>query len=173
MITWEAQSRADDNANNFASIAGWWQALDGKPLRWQQRLIPEDGDIDWAAQRFDETFQCQTPDVRGITLYWTKQGESTEKSTTPAKMEFSPIQQRLLVYPESQAELVIGIEVAEAAREIVRLRSPEWRAERLTDDGGQPAGCQLIVHDNDTRLDIQVDMNADSLADLKHLLATL
>lgn len=173
MITWNATSQDAENANNFTIIAKWWKSLEKKSLLWKQRLVPESGEIDWKPQRFDETFVCEAPDVRGITLFWKKEEAAPEKSMTPAKLEFHPTRQHLFVYLESQKDLVISVEVPGVVRETLRMQNPAWFSERILDNAGQVAGYQLMIHDTTNLVEIQVDMDASSLNYLKNVIIDL
>ncbi len=173
LITWKAQSQESENANNFTIISNWWKSLEKKSVLWKQRLIPETEDIDWNPQRFDDTFMCESPDVRGMTLYWKKQDAPQEKSMTPAKLEFNPTQQHLFVYPETQKDLVISVEVPGVVRETLRMQNPAWFSERMVDDAGQVVGYQLMIHDTTNLVEIQVDMDESSLNYLKNVLRDL
>lgn len=173
VITWQAQSQEPENANNFNIISNWWKSLEKKSILWKQRLVPEEGDVDWNPQKFDDTFSCTTLDVRGITLYWTKEGDPQEKSITPAKLEFNPTQQHLYIYPESQKDLVISVEVPGVIRETLRLQNPAWFSERVLDDAGQVVGYQLMVHDTTNLVEIQIDMDENSLNYLKNVITEL
>ncbi len=173
MMTWQAQSEEPENANNFTIITKWWKSLDSKDLLWKQRLIPESGEIDWDPQRFDDTFRCMDPDVRGITLFWHKDDAPQEKNMTPAKLEFNPTQQHLLIYPESQKDLVISVEVPGVVRETLRMQNPAWFSERIVDDAGQVTGYQLLIQDTTNLVEIQIDMDAGSLNYLKNVISDL
>jgi hypothetical protein len=115
-LLWQPNSDNPDNGANFATIQQWWASLNDQKIAWRQRLIPESGNIselDWEPQRFDEVFKLQTPQIRGITLYWNKPDSDRERSTTPRKLEFDSHTQQLYIYPQSQKELVIRVGVPE------------------------------------------------------------
>ncbi len=173
IITWKAQSQEPENANNFTIIANWWKSLEKKDLLWKQRLVPETGDIDWDPQRFDDTFSCMAPDVRGITLYWKQKDAPHEKNMTPAKLEFNPTRQHLFVYPESQQDLIVSVEVPGVVRETLHMQNPAWFSERIVDDGGQVAGYQFMIHDTTNLVEIQIDMDESSLNYLKNVISDL
>jgi len=168
-ITWQAQSQLPENANNFSIISNWWKSLEKKSILWKQRLVPEEGDIDWNPQRFDDTFICTEPDVRGITFFWKKEDVLQEKSITPAKLEFNPTQQHLYLYPESQKDLVISVEIPGVVRETLNMKNPAWFSERILDEAGTAIGYRLMVHDTTNLVEIQVDMDESSLNYLKNV----
>jgi hypothetical protein len=167
MILWEAQSQASENAKNLSIIANWWKSLDKKSVLWKQRIIPEKGEIDWDPQKFDDTFVCVEPDVRGITLYWKKEEEEAEKNITPAKLEFNPTQQHVFVYPETQKDVVISVEIPGVVRETLQMKNPAWFSERMTDEAGDVSGYRLVIHDTTNLVEVQIDMDEGSLNYLK------
>ena len=173
MIVWQAQLQTAENGQNFNIIADWWKSLDTKSVLWKQRIIPESGEIDWEPQRFDTTFVCSEPDVRGITLYWKKEAEDQEKNITPVKMEFDSTRQQIYVYPENQENLVISVEVPDAVRETVRMKNPGWFSEQVCDDAGNVTGYRLRIHDATNLVEVRVEMDESSLNYLKSALNTL
>jgi len=103
-IIWQQNSDNPANGSNFATIQQWWANLNDKKIAWRQRLIPESGDVSqlhWESQRFDEVFKLESPQIRGITLYWYKPDGNSERSTTPRKLELDTQQQQLYIYPQS------------------------------------------------------------------------
>src|ERR671933_247555 len=104
-IIWLQGSNNPENGNNLVTIKQWWTSLHDKKITWRQRLIPQTEDVsalDWEPQRFDEVFKIQTPEIRGITLYWHKPDTEQERSTTPRKLELEKESQQLYIYPQSQ-----------------------------------------------------------------------
>jgi hypothetical protein len=129
-ILWQQNSDNPENGNNFATIQQWWTSLNDKKIAWRQRLVPQTGDIselDWEPQRFDEVFKLQTPQIRGITLYWRKPDTEQERSTTPRKLELDPHTQQLYIYPQSQKELVIRVGIPEIVYQKIELTNPQWQ----------------------------------------------
>lgn len=168
MILWEAQSQAPENAKNLTIITNWWKSLDKKSVLWKQRLIPEHGEIDWDPQKFDDTFVCVDPDVRGITLYWKKEAGEEEKNLTPVKLEFSPTQQHVFVYPETKQDVIISVEVPGVVRETLQMKNPAWFSERLTDEADTVTGYRLVIHDTTSLIEVQIEMDEGSLNYLKN-----
>ena len=85
-IVWQQGSNKPENLNNFGLISQWWSSLANKDVTLAQRLIPQTGEVDqlnWEQQRFDEVFEIQNPEIRGITLYWRKPDSPQERNTTP------------------------------------------------------------------------------------------
>lgn len=168
MILWEAQSQAPENAKNFSIIANWWKSLEKKSVLWKQRLIPKQGAIDWEPQKYDDTFACVEPDVRGITLYWKKEAGGEEKNITPVKLEFNPTQQHVFVYPESKKDVVISVEVPGVFRETLQMKNPAWFSERITGEAGTVTGYRLVIHDTTNLIEVQIAMDEGSLNYLKN-----
>jgi hypothetical protein len=166
-VLWEAESQAPDNAKNLSIIANWWKSLDKKSILWKQRVIPEKGEIDWDPQKFDDTFVCFEPALRGFTLYWKKKEGEEETNITPVKLEFNPTQQHLFVYPERQKDVVISVEIPGVVRETLQMKNPAWFSERVTDEAGNVSGYRLVIHDASTLVEVQIEMDEGSLNYLK------
>jgi hypothetical protein len=173
MITWKPQSQEPGNADNFGTISTWWKSLEQKSVLWKQRLVPEEGDVDWNSQRFDETFTCAASDVRGITLFWNKENDGQERSITPGKLEFDPLRQHLYVYPESQKDLVISVEIPGVVREALKLKNPVWFGESIFDTANTTTGYRLTIQDTTNSVEIHVDMDEGSLDVLKSVVNAL
>ena len=164
---WQQGSDNPDNGNNFAIIKQWWANLNDKKVAWRQRLIPQSGNVselDWEPQRFDEVFNLRSPQIRGITLYWQKPDSEQERSTTPRKLELDLSSQHLYIYPQTQKELVIRVGVPELIYQKLELKNPEWQ--------GTNAGeiYILTVRDKQQKLEIQLTLTPDNLAQLKQQL---
>jgi hypothetical protein len=166
-VVWQQDSSNPTSANDFATISQWWNSLNGKEITWRQRLIPEVGtvaDLDWEPQRFDETFQIVTPNVRGITLYWHKPDSKDERNTTPYKLELDQLQQQLFIYPQTQRGVVIRVALPQVVYQQVKIKQPQLA---MTQTGGQST---LVVRDEAQRLEIQISLSPEKLAELKQQL---
>lgn len=166
-VVWQQGSSEPNNAENFANIQQWWTSLSGKEVTWRQRLLPESGDVselNWEPQRFDEAFAIVTPQIRGITLYWHKPDAKDERNTTPYKLELDQLQQQLLIYPQSQRNLVIRVALPQVVYQQVKIKQPQLA---VTQAAGQSV---LIVRDEAQRLEIQVSLSPEKLAELKQQL---
>ncbi|MBF2047041.1 MAG: hypothetical protein EDM05_68560 [Leptolyngbya sp. IPPAS B-1204] len=166
-VVWQQDSPTPSRAEDFATISQWWSNLNGKEITWRQRLIPEIGsvaDLDWEPKRFDETFQIITPNVRGITLYWRKPDFQDERSTTPYKLELDPLQQQLFIYPQSQRGVVIRVALPQVVYQQVKIKQPQLG---VTQTGGQ---ALLTIRDEAQRLEVQVSLSPEKLAELKQQL---
>lgn len=166
-VVWQQDSSNPTSANDFATISQWWSSLNGKEITWRQRLIPEIGtvaELDWEPQRFDETFQIVTPNVRGITLYWHKPDSKDERNTTPYKLELDQLQQQLFIYPQTQRGVVIRVALPQVVYQQVKIKQPQLA---VTQSGGQST---LVVRDEAQRLEIQISLSPEKLAELKQQL---
>jgi hypothetical protein len=166
-IVWQQGGSDINNAENFAAISRWWTSLNREEITWRQRLIPDTGaitDLNWEPQRFDETFQIATPEVRGITLYWRKPDSKDERNTTPHKLELDQLQQELYIYPQSQRNVVIRVALPQVVYQQVKISQPQLT---LTQVAGQTV---LIVRDEAQQLEIEVSLSPEKLAELKQQL---
>jgi hypothetical protein len=168
VISWEAQSQNPDNSKNFGIIANWWKSIEKKSVMWKQRVVPDSGEINWSPQKFDDTFVLTKSDVRGITFYWRKGESEDEANTTPAKLEFNPTQQHLYLYPETQKNLVISVEIPGAVRETLRMKNPAWFSEKISDEAKNETIYRLIIHDTTNLVEVEIEMDEGSLNFLKH-----
>ncbi len=167
-ILWQQNSDNPENGNNFATIQQWWTSLNDKKIAWRQRIIPETGNVselDWEPQRFDEVFKLQTPQIRGITLYWRKPDANQERSTTPRKLELDSDRQQLYIYPQSQKELVIRVGIPEIVYQKIAIANPQWQ--------GTKAGENYILtlRDQQQQLEIKLTLTPANLAQLKQQLS--
>jgi hypothetical protein len=166
-ITWQQGSDNPDNGNNFATIKQWWESLNDKKIAWRQRLIPQSGNVselNWEPQRFDEVFKLQSPQIRGITLYWRKPDTDRELSTTPRKLELESDRQQLYIYPQSQKELVIRVGVPEIIYRKIEINNPQWQGTSVGEN------YILTLRDNLQQLEIKLTLNTENLAQLKEQL---
>ena len=173
VILWEAQSQNPDNAKNFNIIANWWKSIGKKSVMWKQRITPDNEEIDWSPQKFDDTFVLAESDVRGITFYWRKGESEDEANTTPVKLEFNPTQQHLYLYPETQENLVISVEIPGAVRETLRMKNPAWFSEKIYNEAENVTTYRLVVHDTTNLIEVEIEMDEASLNYLKHALNEL
>ena len=172
-IIWEFGSQQPDNAENFKVIAEWWKSLKTQKVVWKQRIISQNGQVDWAPQKFDETFAFFDVDVRGISFFWKKDDKGGGGDITPAKLEFTPLFQRVYLYPESRKDVVICVEVPFKMDNMLLLTNPSWFAERLNHEVGAAASYQLVVRDHETQTEIKIQMDQGNLYYLQHALAQL
>lgn len=165
---WQQGSSDPDNANHFLAISQWWAGLAGKEITWQQRLVPASGNVtelNWEPQRFDEVFLISNAEVRGITLYWRKPDSKDDRNTTPHKLELDHLQQQLYIYPQSQREVVIRVGLPQVIYQQVKLIHPQIV---VANSGEQPG---LTLRDETQRLEIQVVLSSEAMAQLKQQLS--
>lgn len=166
---WEQSSSDPNNADHFAAISQWWVSLNSKEITWRQRLIPESGNLadqNWEPQRFDETFTLELPEVRGITLYWRKPDAKEERNTTPHKLELDRLQQQLYIYPQSQRGVVIRVALPQVVYQQVKINQPQLTM--LKTEGKS----MLVIRDESQRLEIQVNLSSDQIAQLQQQLGS-
>ncbi len=173
MITWQQGSQAPENSGNFSTIAEWWKSLATKSVLWKQRMIPESGEVDWASQKFDDTFDFAEADVRGITFYWKKTAVADASNITPSRLEFNPSLQRLYFYPETQKELIISVEIPGTVRESLKVKNPSWFTEKVLDDAGNVTEYRLVILDDTNQAEVQIEMNQGNLDFLKNAVCDL
>lgn len=166
-IIWQQNSDNPENGQNFATIQQWWTSLNDKKVAWRQRLIPDTGNVnqlDWEPQRFDEVFKLQTPEIRGITLYWRKPDSEQQRSTTPRQLELHERNQQLYIYPQSQKELVIRVSTPEILYQRLEIANPQWEGI------GAGENYILTLRDNQKQLEIKLTLSPDNLEKLKEQL---
>lgn len=165
MIVWQAHKPGSDQAENLAKISQWWSNLDSKEISWQQRVIPQNGqvrEIDWQQMlKFDEKFIIKNPQLRGITLYWYKPDLELERNTTVDKLELDPVEQRLWLYPRTQSQLVICVTRLGVNYQTIELVDPLIAGTAAEDK------CLLLLRDVGQKLQIKLILNRDSLVQLR------
>jgi hypothetical protein len=164
-IVWQYGSSDPNNAENLATIRQWWADLNGKKIHWRQRVLPGTVDastLSWETQRFDESFVLTQPDLRGITLYWQKPDVAEARSFSPDRLELDQLRQQLYIFPKSQKEVVVRIEVADLAYQTLNLQTSQvqFMAESQT----------LSFRDEARRVEIKVALTPELLAQLKQQL---
>lgn len=166
-IIWQQSSTKPENLPNFALISQWWSSLVNKEIKLAQRLIPQSGEVEelnWEFQRFDEVFELQHPEVRGITLYWRKPDSEQERNTTPHQLVLDTRRQQLYIFPQSQKQLVIRVELPQITYETIEIKNPQLEY--------SPTGQNhiLTLRDAQQRLEIKVTLSSDTLNQLKQQL---
>ncbi|HEY9771005.1 MAG TPA: hypothetical protein V6C71_21345 [Coleofasciculaceae cyanobacterium] len=166
-LIWQQNSSEPNNRDNLDAIAQWWSNLAGKEVAWQQRLIAASGDlqdINWQPQKFDEKLVLQTPQLRGITIYWCNDQTTDERNITPSKLQLNLTKQQLYVFPQSQSQVIIRISLPESVYQKLNLLNPQIAA-TLKDNG-----AMILLRDEAQKLEIRVTLNS---ARLKQLLDRL
>lgn len=169
-IIWQQGSSNPDNSVNFDQIVNWWDNLAGQEITFAQRLIPENNnfeDINWDEQRFDETFIPITSEIRGITLYWQKQGEENERNLTAHKLELNRETQKLDIYSQSQKQVVIRVAIPQVKYSLIELNNPQIAGNAIAKD------CVLLLRDNQQQIEVKLKLSPDKQNDLVSLLTKL
>jgi hypothetical protein len=155
-IIWQQGSGKADNLENLAIISQWWKSLANKDIALAQRLIPQTGEVDelnWEPQRFDEKFEIQNPEIRGITLYWSKTDSTQERSTTPHQLVLDTRQQHLYIFPQSQTQLVMRVALPQIVYETIELKNPHIE---FSSDG---ENRWLILRDPQEKIEVKASIN--------------
>lgn len=122
------QQGIEEGEIKLAQIKEWWQGLTGKQLLWQQRPIPPDNDfssVNWEPQKFDEEFIPIKTDLRGITLYWQRPTDTTERNLTPISLKLDRVAQTLDIMPDSSRNYFVRVTSKEPAYQLIRLLYPQ------------------------------------------------
>ncbi|MEY4519367.1 MAG: hypothetical protein RLZZ499_1966 [Cyanobacteriota bacterium] len=162
-LIWQQNSSQPDNGDNLKAIAQWWSELAGKEVAWQQRLIPPSGnleELDWQPQKFDEKLVLETPQVRGITLYWRNKQGTDERNITPHKLDLNIAQQRLYIFPQSQSQVVISVSLPVIAYQQLNLVNPQIAA---TIKNGQGI---ILLRDAAEKLEVKVALSQSQVKQL-------
>lgn len=160
-IIWQQGSSNPENATHLETIRQWWADLAGQEINWQQRLIPENGDlsqINWESQKFDEVFMIVNPQLRGITLYWYKPKNDQERSITASKLELDPLYKQLYIYSQSQANIVIRVETPKVKYQNIEVKNPEIAVGK---------NGTILLRDTQQLLEIKISLTPEKLEQLK------
>lgn len=166
-IIWQQSSTKPENPRNFALISQWWSSLANKEITFAQRMMPQSGEVDelnWEPQRFDEAFELKKPEIRGITLYWRKSDSEQERNTTPHQLVLDTRRQQLYIFPQSQKQLVIRVELPQITYETIEIKNPQLEYSSTGKDH------ILTLRDTQQQLQVRVILSADTLSQLKQQL---
>lgn len=162
-VTWQQNSSNSDNTANLSAIARWWHNLNSQEISWQQRLIPGTdnvAEIDWEIQKFDEKFLIQSPQLRGITVYWQKNNNREERNITARKLELDRVQQKLYIYPQSQEQVVICVSLPQIIYQTIKINNPQIISKSIGEN------YLLLLRDNAQKLDVTISLDSEKLAEL-------
>lgn len=168
-LIWQQNSSEPSNRENLSAIAKWWSNLEDQEIAWQQRLIPERGDlqdIDWQPQKFDEKFVLLTPQLRGITIFWRNNKATEERNITPSKLQLDLTKQQLYVFPQSQSQVVISIKLPETVYQKLNLQNPQI-ATTFKDSSGI-----ILLRDETNKLEITLTLDQEKWDQLRERLQT-
>lgn len=163
ILIWQQNSTDLSNVDHLQAIAQWWSNLAGKEIAWQQRLLSFDQNldqIDWQPQKFDERFVLHDSEIRGITIFWRNQTNGEERNITPSQMLFNLTLQQLLVFPQSQSQVVIKIKLPGVIYQKLDLIDPQIAATVKNDQG------VILLRDEAERLEIKVTLSKAKLNQL-------
>lgn len=166
-LIWQQNSSEPNNSENLSAIAQWWSNLVDHEISWQQRLIPSSGnlqDIDWQPQKFDEKFILLTPQLKGITIYWRNHQATTERNITASKLQLNLTKQQLYVFPQSQSQVVIRIQLPETIYQKLNLKNPQIAATFKNGEG------IILLRDEREKLEIKLTLDGDKLNQLRERL---
>jgi hypothetical protein len=167
-IIWQLNSDNPDNGVNFNTISQWWSSLKDKEITFAQRLIPDSNNIDdlsWESQRFDEQFKILTPEVRGITLYWSKLTTKDQHNLTPRRLELDLDQEALYIYPQSQPTVVIRVNLPLVKYNVIELNNPQISSNSVGKN------CLLVLRDKQEQLEVKVNLPPEKQLYLLSVLA--
>ena len=160
-IVWEQNSNNPQNSNNLDAVAQWWSKLAEQEITWQQRLIPEHEDItaiDWKTENnFDEKLVLSQPQLRGITVYWSKNQQQQQRNITARKLELDTEHQKLYIYPQSQPQVIIRVGLAEIVYHTIDMDNP------LIVAGTVGKNYLLLLQDKQQKLEVKVSLSAEKL----------
>lgn len=164
-IIWQQNSTKPENPNNLALISQWWRNLANQKVTFAQRMIPQSAEVDelnWDIQRFDEVFELKNPDFRGITLYWRKTDSEQERNTTPHQLVLDIRRQQLYIFPQSQKQLVIRVELPQIVYQTIEMKNPQIE---------YSSGKNIItLRDVQQRLEVKITLSKDTLSQLRQQL---
>ncbi len=167
-IIWQQNSDNPDNGANFSSICQWWSSLNDKEVTLAQRLIPDSqniAQISWENQRFDEQFKIVAPEIRGITLYWSKLTTKDQHNLTPRRLELDLDQEALYIYPQSQPSVVIRVNLPLIKYNVIELNNPQISSNSVGKNS------LLVLRDKQEQLEVKVNLSPEKQLYLLSVLA--
>ncbi|NJN61743.1 MAG: hypothetical protein HC795_09645 [Coleofasciculaceae cyanobacterium RL_1_1] len=158
-VLWQFGSDDPSNAEALAHVQQWWSRLDGKAVTWQQRVSQGAApiDLDWETQRFDEQFAIVAPELKGITVFWSKAGEELKRDLTASRLELDRTEQALYITPKTQPDVVVRVCVPQ----------PKYEPIALTASVVTVVGETLVIRDRGQMLEVRATLSAEQIAQLK------
>ncbi|MGB3240495.1 MAG: hypothetical protein WBB29_19545 [Geitlerinemataceae cyanobacterium] len=166
-ITWLSGSNDPDNGDYLDAIRQWWTTLSDREVSWKQRMLPQEGnpeELDWESARFDEVFAIAAPELRGITLYWRKPGDSQERNITARKLELDRLQGCLYIYSQSQQQVVLRVALKQISYQTLELNHPQLTCFA---DGDRQV---LRFRDPAQQMDVKIILSPEEVVHLKQQL---
>ncbi len=158
-LLWQFGSDDPKNAEALAQVQQWWSRLDGKAVTWQQRVSQGAApiDLDWETQRFDETFSIVSPELKGITVFWSKANEDQTRDLTASRLDLDRTEQALYITPKSKPDVVVRVCVPQ----------PKYESIALTASVVTVVGETLVIRDRGQMLEVRASLSAEQIAQLK------
>lgn len=163
-IIWQAGASDPSAEVKLASIADWWTALAGTEIIWQQREIPESGQPDWQMQNLDEKFVLQSPQLRGVTLYWRKPDQplnQDDRNLTVDSLELDLLTQTLTFTPASGKKYLVRITSPKVVYRQIKLENPQAGVVKTAS-----GGAVFLFQDQEQALEVQVNLDSYALQNL-------
>jgi hypothetical protein len=162
-LIWQQNNQSPDNAASLAKIAEWLAKLEGQEINWQQRLLTANSnreELNWETQKFDEKFVIQTPQLRGITIFWRKPNVSEERNITATKLELDLVRSKLYIYPQSQAQVVICVGIPQVIYQTIEVNNPQIAAMNKENNR------LLLLRDDRQQLEVKITLNNQKIVEL-------
>jgi hypothetical protein len=156
-IRWNAGASDPEAETKLASIAEWWANLAGQEILWQQREIPEAGQPDWQMQKLDEKFFIQSPQLRGVTLYWRKPdqpADQDDRNLTVGSLELDLLSQTLTCTPASGRQYLVRITSPQVVYRQIKLNNPQAGIVKTAS-----GGAVMLFQDKEQALEVQVTLD--------------
>lgn len=166
-ITWQFGSNDPENGDYLEVVRQWWATLGDREISWQQRLLPASGnpeEADWQTARFDEVFAIVGPQLRGITLYWRKPGDSQEHNITARKLELDRFHSSLYIYSQSQQQVVLRVALKQVVYQTVKLTHPQFTS--FTDGNNRV----LRFRDEAQQIDVNIILSPEEVVNFQQQL---
>lgn len=167
-IIWQQGSNKPENPTSLAYISQWWSSLANKDVTLAQRVIPQTKQVDelnWEQQRFDEVFEIQTPEIRGITLYWRKPNTPQERNTTPDQLVLDTRRQQLYIFPQSQKQIVMRVALPQIIYQTIEMKNPQIEYNLVGENH------LLTLQDAQQKQEVKIILSGDNFHQLKEQLS--
>ncbi|MEC4803072.1 MAG: hypothetical protein SAJ72_02325 [Jaaginema sp. PMC 1080.18] len=167
-ITWELNNTNPDNSTNFDTVSQWWLALENQEIAFAQRLLHDTNqaeDVNWEAQRFDETLTLTQTRIGGITLYWHSPKNEQERSITPTKLELDVDRQQFYIYSKTQQNLIIRITKTQPTYQTYNLNNPKIAGAQIGDR------MVLLFQDEAQNIEIKLTLDSQNLTKLQNIIS--
>jgi len=156
---WQFGSEDPGNAEALEQIQQWWARLDGKPVTWQQRVGTggAPAELDWETQGFDEQFAPIAPELKGITVFWSKAGDDARRDLTASRFELDRTRQALYITLKSKPDTIVRVGVPQ----------PKYEKIDLTASVVTVIDGMLILRDRGQMLEVRAKLTPDQIGQLQ------